>query len=99
LHAAGLTLSIAFLPESPDAEAQRALTAFRSTVNDLWGRGREIYWLCRGRTTESGFSGALLEKAIGMPAAVRNASTVRRIAAHLASVAGGSTESVRDSGR
>lgn len=57
--------------------------AFRSTVNDLCVHGREIYWLCRTRTTESGFSGALLEKAIGMAATLRNANTVRRIAATL----------------
>jgi uncharacterized protein (DUF1697 family) len=77
-------LSIAFLPDPPDDEAQRTLMAFRSTVNDFRVHGREIYWLCRTRTTQSGFSGALLEKAIGMPATLRNATTVRRMAAQFA---------------
>lgn len=84
LDASGFTLSIAFLREPPDADAQRRLLAFRSTVNDFSVHGREIYWLCRTRTTDSGFSGALLEKAVGMPATLRNATTVRRIAARLA---------------
>lgn len=87
LDAAGLTLSIAFLSAPPDVEAQRTLMAFRSSINDFFVHGREIYWLCRTRTTESGFSGALLEKAIGMPATLRNATTVRRIAAQFAASA------------
>jgi hypothetical protein len=31
--------------------------------------------------SESAFSGALLEKAIGMPATLRNATTVKKLAA------------------
>lgn len=88
LDANGSTLSIAFLPDPPDAEAQRTLMAYRSTVNDFDVRGREIYWLCRTRTTELGFSGALLEKAFGMPATLRNATTVRKTAAKFAQVGG-----------
>ena len=83
LDASGVTLTIAFLSDPPEAQAQRTLMAFRSTVNDFHVQGREIYWLCRTRTTQSGFSGALLEKAVGMPATLRNANTVRRIAALL----------------
>jgi uncharacterized protein (DUF1697 family) len=83
LDASGVTLTIAFLSDPPEAEAQRALMAFRSTVNDFHVHGREVYWLCRTRTTQSGFSGALLEKAVGMPTTLRNANTVRRIAALL----------------
>ena len=84
LDAPGVTLSIAFLGRPPEAKAKLRLLELRSPVNDFCVRGREIYWLCRTRTTDSGFSGALLEKAVGMPATLRNATTVRRIAALLA---------------
>jgi uncharacterized protein (DUF1697 family) len=35
LDAPGVTLTIAFLSDPPEAEAERALMAFRSTVNDF----------------------------------------------------------------
>jgi len=81
---AGATLSIAFLRGPPAAAAVARLGTFRSPVNDFRARGREIYWLCHGRTSESGFSGALLEKTIGMPATLRNVNTLRGIAAKYA---------------
>ncbi len=58
--------------------------ALRSEVDDFAVRGREVYWLCRKRMSESAFSGALLEKTMGMTATVRNAITVQRLAAKYA---------------
>jgi len=55
--------------------------AFRSEVDDFRVHGCEVYWLCRKKISESAFSGALLEMAIGMPATIRNATTVRKLAA------------------
>jgi uncharacterized protein (DUF1697 family) len=77
----GNSLYIAFLPVPPSDEAQRGLLAFRSEVDDFHVRGREVYWLCRKKLSESAFSGALLEKTLGMPATMRNATTVRKLAA------------------
>lgn len=81
LDAEGTSLYIAFLQASPTAEAEQKLMAFRNEVDDFAVRGREVYWLCRKRMSESAFSGALLEKTIGMPATARNATTVRKLAA------------------
>ena len=81
LEAEGNSLYIAFLPAVPDEEARQELLASRTGVDDFHVRGREVYWLCRGRMSESAFSGAVLEKALGMRATMRNANTVRRIAA------------------
>ena len=81
LNAVGNSLYIAFLPAPPGDEAQQRLMAFRTEVDDFHVRGREMYWLCRKRISESTFSGALLEKTIGMPATMRNSTTVKKLAA------------------
>ena len=69
------------LPAPPSAEAREELMALRSEVDDFAVHGREVYWLCRKRMSESAFSGVLLEKTMGMPATVRNATTVERLTA------------------
>jgi uncharacterized protein (DUF1697 family) len=84
LEAAGNFLYIAFLPAPPSSEAQQKLMAFQTEVDDFHSHGREIYWLCRKKLSESKFSGALLEKTIGMPATVRNSTTVKKLAAKYA---------------
>jgi uncharacterized protein (DUF1697 family) len=81
LDAEGTSLYIAFLPASPSAEVQGKLMAYWNEVDDFRVNGREVYWLCRKKIGESSFSGALLEKTIAMPATMRNATTVKRLAA------------------
>ena len=77
-------LYVAFLPAPPTAAAHAALLAYRSAVDDFHVHGREVYWLCRTKISDSAFSGARLEKAIGMPATMRNITTVRKLAAKYA---------------
>ena len=55
--------------------------ALRTPADDFHVHEREIYWLCRTRISESAFSGGLLEKTIGLPATMRNISTVSKLAA------------------
>jgi uncharacterized protein (DUF1697 family) len=81
LDAEGASLYIAFLPAPPSTEAEQKLMALRSEVDDLRIHGREVYWLCRKTISKSSFSGALLEKTMAMPATMRNATTVKRMAA------------------
>ena len=75
----GTSLYIAFLQSPPSTEAQKKLVTLRNEVDDFAVRGREVYWLCRKKVTESSFSGALLEKILGMPATIRNATTVEKL--------------------
>jgi uncharacterized protein (DUF1697 family) len=84
LAAAGASLYIAFLKASPTGEAQQKLLAFRTEIDDFHSHGREVYWLCRTRMSDSTFSGALLEKTIGMPATMRNVTTIKKLAAKYA---------------
>ena len=80
LAAGSSTLYIAFLANPPADPAMQKLLALASPVNQFHASGREIYWLCRTKFSDSGFSGAQLEKALGMPATIRNSSTVKKIA-------------------
>jgi uncharacterized protein (DUF1697 family) len=74
------TLYIAFLASPPGGKAVEKLLALASPVNQFHAAGREVYWLCRSRFSDSGISGAQIEKALGMPATIRNSSTVKKIA-------------------
>lgn len=75
------TLYIGFLPSNPNKEAVKKLSTLACETDDFHLAGRELYWLCRRTFRESNFSGALLEKILGMPATLRNVNTVRKLAA------------------
>jgi uncharacterized protein (DUF1697 family) len=77
----GCTLSVAFLKAPPPAESAARVHALRTDTDDLLVRDRELYWLCRGRTSDSQVWRTPLEKVIGGPATVRNITTVRKLAA------------------
>ena len=81
LNTEGNVLYIGFVAESPAAEAKRKVLLCAGEVDDLHVQGREIYWLCRTRLSDSKVSGALLEKILGAKATFRNSTTVRRISA------------------
>jgi len=76
----GITEYVAFTRAPPSAEAQAKLAAVRSEIDDFIVEGREIYWISRSTMSQSTFSGALLERVIGMPATLRNITTVRKLA-------------------
>ena len=73
-------LSVAFLKAPPGDAARQKLFALKTTVDDFDIHGREVYWLVQSQYGETNFSGAVLEKALGVPATMRNITTVRRIA-------------------
>lgn len=77
----GNALYIAFTADEPSTESKRKLLTFMTEVDDFQVYGREVYWLSRKNISESKFSGALLERTLGMPATVRNSNTVKRLAA------------------
>ncbi len=77
----GNALYIAFAADEVNTESKRKLLKFRTEVDDFRVYGREIYWLSRKKISESKFSGTQLERALGMPVTIRNANTVKRLAA------------------
>jgi uncharacterized protein (DUF1697 family) len=84
LEAEGSTLFIGFTAAPPLDDAVQRLLALRTPVDDFHVHEREIYWLRRSRLGDSAFSGAVLEKTLGLPATLRNANTVRKMAAKYA---------------
>ncbi len=81
LAEAGTSLHICFLHEEPADEKKRSVMALRTAIDDLHLHQRELYWLRRNGIGASVVSGARIEKALGMPATIRNANTVRKLAA------------------
>ena len=80
LDAEGNAVYIAFVGEIPSDESQQKLLSFTSAVDEFHVDGRQVYWLCRKKMSESEFSGAQLERTLGMQATLRNSTTVKRIA-------------------
>lgn len=76
-----VALNIAFLGDVLDEESHKKLMALRTDVDDFHVRGREIYWLCRKRQSDSKISNAMLEKVIGRKSTMRGANTVKKMAA------------------
>lgn len=71
---------VAFLGAPPDAAGIARLMAYTTPVDAFHVDGSEVYWLRRDALGESSFAGGALEKALGMPATVRNGRTVGKIA-------------------
>lgn len=81
LKTEGHVLYIGFLANSPGEEAKQKLRSLTTEVDDFHVSGRELYWLCRKKLSESEVSGALLAKTLGMQMTLRNSNTVKKIAA------------------
>ncbi|MGH9349455.1 MAG: DUF1697 domain-containing protein [Vicinamibacterales bacterium] len=80
----GASLYVAFLRAAPSRESARKLIAFNNEVDELQVYRREVLWTVRGKFLDSTFSAAQLEKTLAAPATVRNATTVRKLAAKYA---------------
>jgi uncharacterized protein (DUF1697 family) len=76
-----VALNVGFLAEPPGKATTMALMALKSEIDDFHVHGREVYWLCREKQSESAFSNALLEKTLNVRATIRGANTVSRLAA------------------
>lgn len=79
----GHTLSVAFLKQHPGAQVADRLHRMRTDYDELRVHGRELYWLARGRTSDSTIWRTPMEKVLGGPATSRNVTTVRKLAARL----------------
>jgi uncharacterized protein (DUF1697 family) len=78
------TLYVGFLQAPPNDETLGRLAALRTPLDEFHVHGRELYWLCRTTISQSKVSGAQIERALGMPATLRNVTTLRKLAAVVA---------------
>lgn len=72
-------LNVAFLAEPLSAQVQKSLMTLRTEIDDFHVNGREVYWLCARKQSESKFSNARFEKMAGARATWRNIKTVVRL--------------------
>ena len=71
--------NIVFLGKTLDKEAQAGILALRTEIDDLHVHGREIYWLCMKKLSESMISNVVFGKALGVPGTVRGVKTLRNM--------------------
>ena len=79
----GHSLSVAFLKEHPGRPVVERLHGMRTDYDELLVHGRELYWLARGRMSDSKVWRTPMEKVLGGPATSRNVTTVRKLAGRL----------------
>jgi uncharacterized protein (DUF1697 family) len=73
-------LNVAFLAEPLAAGAIESLMALRTDVDDFHVNGREVYWLCKKKQSDSKFSNLRFEKALQIRATFRGVNTVTKLA-------------------
>ena len=78
---AAQALNVAFLADPLAPEAVKMLTAMRTPIDDFHVNGREMYWLCRKRQSDSRFTNVRFEKAVGGKATFRGLKTIVKLAA------------------
>jgi uncharacterized protein (DUF1697 family) len=76
-----VALNVAFLTEPIDDEAKKAVMALKTEIDEFHVRGREVYWLCKTKQSDSKFSNTRFEKILNLRATWRNLNTVIRLAA------------------
>ena len=74
-------LNVAFLAAPLGAEARKSLMALRTEIDDFHVSGREVYWLCKRKQSESTFSNARFEKTLGVRSTFRGLNTVVKLSA------------------
>jgi len=73
-------LYIGFLKATPPASICQTFDGCLTPTDEFKIHSREIYWSINGRSSDSKFAGAPLEKMLKCSTTLRNVTTVRRIA-------------------
>ena len=76
-----LAVNVGLLAQPPSPAAKKALLGYRSPVDDFQVHGREVYWLTRGRQSESPFFKVGFERCLKVRATVRGLHTLRKLVA------------------
>jgi uncharacterized protein (DUF1697 family) len=71
--------NLAFLAAEPHEDGVRRLTALTSEIDRFQVHERQVYWLCQKKQSESTFSNAVLEKALGQSSTLRGISTLQKL--------------------
>lgn len=77
---AAMALNIGFLAEMLNNAAKLKLMSLQTDIDDFHFHGREIYWLCKKKQSDSKISNVVIEKTLGMKTTLRGINTVNKIA-------------------
>jgi uncharacterized protein (DUF1697 family) len=77
--ASAQALNVAFLSEPLNGDAGKSLMALANEIDAFHVHGREAYWLCRKKQSDSKFSNTRFEKVINGSATWRNINTIVRL--------------------
>lgn len=77
----GHTLAVLFMAQPLPTNAHATLATFETSADALHTHGREIYWLSRGRMSDSLIDWPLFAKTLPIVTTTRNITTVRKLAA------------------
>ena len=72
-------LNIGFLADAPEAVTKQKLISLKTDIDDFHIHGRELYWLCRKKQSESKISNVVLEKALGLKTTLRGINTINKM--------------------
>jgi uncharacterized protein (DUF1697 family) len=74
---------VGFLATPLSNDQEKALMDLKTAMDDFHVHGREIYWLCKVKQSESKFSNALMERKLKTSATFRGVNTISKLAAKL----------------
>ena len=72
--------NVAFLSDPLDDSSVKKLMALKTDIDNFHAHGRQMYWLCRKKQSDSTFSNAVLEKKLGIRSTIRQMSTIQKMA-------------------
>ena len=82
---AATALNIGFLAEPLDDTSKQKLMSLQTDIDDFHIHGREIYWVCKKKQSDSKISNVVIEKTLGIKTTLRGVNTVNKIAEKYAS--------------
>ena len=77
---AAAALNVGFLADPLDDAGKKKLMSLKTNIDDFHVHGREIYWICKKKQSESKVSNVAIEKALGVKTTLRGVNTVRKLA-------------------
>lgn len=71
---------VGFLATPLPATSVQQLMELRTDIDDFAVIGREVYWLCSAKQSDSTFSNTRFEKSLGVKTTFRGMNTIRKLA-------------------
>jgi uncharacterized protein (DUF1697 family) len=72
--------NIGFLSEKPAPQVIKKIMEFTTDIDTFGVNGKELYWLCKKKQSESIFSNNKFEKSTGLKATFRGLNTLEKLA-------------------